>query len=108
MIFKEIRRCKTKGALEVIPEAALDLDLAMVETIMPHSRFTIVANAGVLLVVSRDDITETTIWEDGHMLVKTLDSREAYKSAVRVFEAATGETEDAIYEDYSDIGRVNC
>lgn len=108
MIFKEIRRCRTKGALEVIPETPLELRLDKVEEILPHARFEIIANAGVLLVVQRDDLTQTTLWQDGHMLVKTLDPREAHKSASRVFEAATGTAEDSNYEDYVDAGRVTC
>lgn len=107
MIFKEIRRCRTKGALEVIPEVAVDLPLDTVEELLRPWRFEIV-NAGVLLVLSRDDLTQTTLWEDGKMLVKTLDPREAHKSAARVFEAATGTTEDSTYEDYLEAGRVNC
>ncbi len=106
MIFKEIRRCKTKGALEVLPAEPVYLPLDMVEAILRNARFEVV-NAGTLLVASRDDLTRTTIYEDGRLLVMTLDPREAHKSAARVFEAAAGTPEDSAYEEYLGAGRVN-
>jgi hypothetical protein len=105
LIFKEIRPCKTKGALEVIPAEPVDLRMDMVEAVLQNSRFSVV-NAGILVVASRDDLTETTLYEDGRMLVKTLDPREAWKSAARVYEAGTGVVEDATFEDYRTAGAV--
>jgi len=105
MIFKVIQRCKTKGALEVIPSDPADLRLDMVEAVLTNSRFAVV-NAKILVVASRDDVAETTMYEDGRMLVKTLDPRLAHKSASRVYEAGTGNIEDAQYEDYVAAGRV--
>lgn len=105
MIFKEIRPCKTKGALEVIPAEPVDLRMDMVEMVLRNNRFTVV-NAGILLVASRDDLTETTLYEDGHMLVKTLNRREAWKSAARVYEAGTGVAEDGTFEDYEAGGAL--
>lgn len=104
-IFKAIRPCKTKGALEVVPDEPANLRLEMVEAVLRNARFDVV-NAGILVVASRDDLTETTLYEDGRMLVKSLDPREAHKSAARVFEAATGTAEDAAFEDYLAAGRV--
>jgi hypothetical protein len=106
MIFSEIRPCKTKGALEVVPAEPADLSLEMVEQVLGPWRFEVV-NAGMLLVAKRDDIAEVTLYEDGHMLVKTLDPREAHKSASRLFEAATGTAEDAAFEEYVAAGRVS-
>jgi hypothetical protein len=105
MIFKAIRPCKTKGALEVLPVEEFDLRLDMVEVVLRNARFDVL-NAAVLVVASRDDISETTIYPDGRLLVKSLDPRRAHKSAARVFEAATGTAEDAPYEDYEAAGRV--
>ena len=105
MLFKEIRPCRTKGALEVIPAEPVDLPLDMVESLLRNGRFEVV-NAGILLVASRDDLTETTLYEDGRMLVKSLDPREVHKSASRVFWHATGNEEDSSYEDYLAAGLV--
>lgn len=105
MIFREIRRCKTKGALEVLPSDPVELRLDMVEAVLRNARFEVV-NAAVLVVASRDDIAETTIYEDGRLLVKSLDAREAHKSASRVFEAATGNPETSRFEDYLAAGLV--
>ncbi len=105
MIFREIRPCRTKGALEVLPSEPVDLRLDMVEAVLRNARFEVV-NAAILLVASRDDIQETTLYEDGHMLVKTLDPRLAHKSAARVFEAGTGNAEDSEFEEYVASGRA--
>ena len=105
MLFKEIRPCRTKGALEVIPAQPFDLPLEMVESLLRNGRFEVV-NAGILFVASRDALTETTLYEDGRMLVKSLDPREVHKSASRVFWHATGNQEDAEYEEYVAAGRV--
>jgi hypothetical protein len=83
----------------------VDLSLEMVEQVLAPWRFEVV-NAGVLLVAKRDDLTETTLYEDGRMLVKTLDPREAHKSAARLFEAATGTAEDSDFDEYLAAGRV--
>jgi ATP phosphoribosyltransferase len=105
MIFKTIQPCKTKGALEVIPAAPVDLLIDMVEQVLRNNRFEVV-NAKILVVASRDDVAETTLYEDGRMLVKTLDPRLAHKSAARVYEAGTGNIEDSAFEDYLAAGRV--
>jgi hypothetical protein len=105
MIFREIRPCRTKGALEVIPAEPVDLRMDMVEAVLQNNRFAVV-NAGILVVASRDDLTETTLYEDGRMLVKTLNPREAWKSAARVFEAGTGVAEDGTFEDYEAAGAI--
>jgi hypothetical protein len=105
LLFKEIRPCRTKGALEVIPAEPVDLPLDMVESLLRNGRFEVV-NAGILLVASRDDLTETTLYEDGRMLVKSLDPREVHKSASRVFWHATGNEEDSQFEEYVAAGRV--
>lgn len=105
MIFREIRPCKTKGALEVIPAEPVNLRMDMVEMVLRKDRFEVV-NAGILVVASRDDLTETTLYEDGRMLVKTLDPREAWRSAVRVFQAGTGMAEDSGFEEYEAAGLV--
>lgn len=105
MIFSEIRPCKTKGALEVIPVEPVDLPLDMVEEMLRNARFEVV-NAGILVVATRDDVAKTTLYEDGKMLVMTLDPREAHKSAARVFEVGTGTAEDAQFEEYLEAGRV--
>ncbi|HEX9708468.1 MAG TPA: hypothetical protein VGB42_00610 [Candidatus Thermoplasmatota archaeon] len=105
MIFREIRPCRTKGALEVLPEDPVDLRMDTVERVLQDARFKVV-NAAILVVAKRDDITETTLYEDGRMLVKSLDPREVHRSAARVFEAATGYREDAPYDRYVDAGRV--
>ncbi len=104
MIFREIRPCRTKGALEVLPAEPVDLRLDRVEEVLRASRFEVL-NAGVLVVASREDIVETSIYEDGRMLVKTLDPQKAWKSAARVFEAATGTADDGTFEEYRASGR---
>lgn len=105
MIFSEIRPCKTKGALEVIPVEAQELSLEWVEEVLKNNRFEVV-NAGILVVAKRDDVAQTTLYENGTMLVMTLDARLAHKSAARVFEAGTGNAEDAPFEEYLAAGRV--
>ncbi len=105
MIFSEIRPCKTKGALEVIPAESLDLSMEWVEQVLRNNRFEVV-NAGILVVATRDDVAQTTLYEDGKMLVMTLDARLAHKSAARVFEAGTGNIEDAQFDEYVAAGRV--
>lgn len=105
MIFSEIRPCKTKGALEVVPVEPVALALEQVEQVLRSQRFEVV-NAGVLVVATRDDVAKTTLYEDGKMLVMTLDPRLAHKSAARVFEAGTGITEDAPFDEYVAAGRL--
>ena len=105
MIFSEIRPCKTKGALEVVPAEPLELHLDAVEAVLRSARFSVV-NANILLVASRADIAETTLYEDGHMLVKSLDPREVHRSAALVFEAGAGVLEDAAFEAYEAAGRI--
>ncbi len=105
MIFSEIRFCKTKGALEVIPTELVDFMFEMVEQVLRNNRFEVV-NAGILVVANRDDVAQTTLYEDGKMLVMTLDPRLAHKSASRVFEAGTGNIEDAEFDEYVAAGRV--
>lgn len=105
MIFREIRPCRTKGALEVLPAEPVDLELDVVEAALRKARFEVV-NASILVVASRGDIAETTLYEDGRLLVKSLDPRTAHKSAARVFEAATGTAETSEFEAYLGAGRV--
>jgi hypothetical protein len=105
MIFSEIRPCKTKGALEVIPVESLDLSLEWVQQVLENNRFEVV-NAGILVVAKRDDVAPTTLYEDGKMLVMTLDPQLAHRSAARVFEAGTGTAEDSEFEEYMAAGRV--
>lgn len=105
MIFREIRPCRTKGALEVLPAEPVDLQLDTVEGALRSAKFEVV-NASILVVASRGDIAETTLYEDGRLLVKSLDPRTAHKSAARVFEAATGTPETSGFEEYVAAGRV--
>jgi hypothetical protein len=105
MIFSEIRPCKTKGALEVVPATPDQLQLDAAAEVLAKTNFRVV-NANILIVVSRPDIAETTIFEDGHMLVKTLDPREAHRSAAIVYREGTGIPESATFEEYLAAGRV--
>ena len=105
MIFKEIRPCSTRGALEVIPSEPVELAMELVETVLQNNRFSVV-NAGILVVATRDDVAETTLYEDGRMLVKTLDPRLAHTAASRVYEAGTGNIEDSEFDEYVAAGRV--
>ena len=105
MIFKEIRRSETEGALEVVPEEELDLRLDMVVEVLRNNRFEAVL-ASDHVVTSRDDVTETTIYQDGRLLVMSLNPREVHRTAARVFEAATGNVETSPFEEYRTADRV--
>lgn len=105
MRVREIRPCSTKGALELLPEGRPSLDLDALEKPLVAAGY-LVTNAAVLLVASRADITETSLYDTGRVLVKSLDPREAYRSARQVLEDAGAGPAEPSFEELDREGRV--
>ena len=64
-----IRKCKTKGAYEAIPEKPMNLDFNKIKT-----RFEVIADLPILLMVKCKNV-EVTCYKNGKLLMKT-DSQE--------------------------------
>ena len=60
-----IRKCKTKGAYEAIPEKPTILDLNKLK-----NKFEVVADLPILLIVKCKNI-EVTCYKNGKLLMKT-------------------------------------
>ncbi len=105
MKVREIRRCSTKSALEILPEGKVTVDLDALEGPLVAAGYA-VTNAAVLLVASRNDVTETSVYDTGRVLVKSLDPREAYRSALQVLRDAGGDPPAASFEELKAEGRV--
>lgn len=67
-MYSLLKPCKTTAAIESIPEKRLSLDLDSCEEVL-RERCTIVANAGILLIVH--DLCEVSIHRDGRLILKT-------------------------------------
>jgi hypothetical protein len=72
--YRELKLCSNKGAYEVIPSARLDLDLESIRRAL-EAEHREVLDARVMLVVQGKP--ETTISQDGRVLFKTRDEKEA-------------------------------
>ena len=70
-----IQPCRTTRALEAIPEDDLDLDLEALEPKLESRGWQPRVNAGVMLIVRKTH--EATIFQNGRVLVKTLDPKAA-------------------------------
>ncbi len=80
-MYSLLKPCKTTAAIEAIPRERLTLDLDLCEeSIRKHC--TIVANAGVMLIVS--DRCEVSIHKDGRLILKTDDADLAADQAGRI------------------------
>ena len=77
----------------------------MVVEVLRNNRFEAV-RTGDHVVASRDDVTEATIYQDGRLMVMSLNPREVHRTAARVFEAATGNIETSPFEEYWAADRV--
>lgn len=66
-----IQPCRTTRALEAIPEGDLNLDLAALEPRLEKRGWEPRVNAGVMLIVRKEH--EATIFQNGRVLIKTLD-----------------------------------
>ncbi len=106
MRFREIRRCSTKSALELLPEGRGELDLDTLERALVEAGYA-VTNAAVLLVANRADITETSVYDTGRVLVKSMDPREACRSAYQVLRDASGQVPAPTFEELEAAGRVH-
>jgi len=67
-MYSLLKPCKTTAAIEAIPRERLALDIDLCEEIL-KTNCTIVANAGVMLIVS--DRCEVSIHKDGRLILKT-------------------------------------
>jgi len=80
-MYSLLKPCKTTAAFEAIPRERLSLDLYRCEEIL-GAVCTIVANAGVLLVVS--DRCEVSIHRNGRLVLKTESREVAEEQAGRI------------------------
>lgn len=80
-MYSVLKPCKTSAAFEAIPRERLQLDLDRCEEIL-RPVCTIVANAGVLLIVS--DLCEVSIHKDGRLILKTDSETCASEQAGRI------------------------
>jgi len=80
-MYSVLKPCKTSAAFEAIPRERYQLDLDRCEeTLRPVC--TIVANAGVMLIVS--DLCEVSIHKDGRLILKTDSETCASEQAGRI------------------------
>jgi len=80
-MYSLLKPCKTTAAIEAIPKERLTLDLDLCEEIF-QKHCTIVANAGVMLIVS--DRCEVSIHKDGRLILKTDNADLAADQAGRI------------------------
>ncbi len=80
-MYSLLKPCRTTAAFEAIPRERLSLDLDRCEEIL-GAACTIIANAGVLLVVS--DRCEVSIHRDGRLVLKTGSEELAREQAGRI------------------------
>ncbi len=78
--------CDKKGAYEVTPEVQLDIDLDQAEEDLAAYGFTVLTNAGVLLVAQAGPI-EVSVFESGRLLLKTGDASMAEKATEATYDA---------------------
>lgn len=76
-----LKPCKTSAAIEAIPRERLSLNLDRCEEVL-KTDCTIVANAGILLIVS--DLCEVSIHKDGRLILKTDSQELAAEQAGRI------------------------
>jgi len=80
-MYSLLKPCKTSAAIEAIPGERVSLDLDRCEEIL-KAVCTIVANAGMLLIVS--DQCEVSIHRDGRLILKTGSMELAGEQAGRI------------------------
>jgi hypothetical protein len=80
-MYSLLKPCKTSAAIEAIPGERVSLDLDRCEEILKEV-CTIVANAGMLLIVS--DRCEVSIHRDGRLILKTGSMELAGEQAGRI------------------------
>lgn len=103
MIFRRIQRCRTKSALEVLPLMQDKVDMDEAERRLTKDGWTVV-NANILLVATHSDFPETTLYKEGRLLIKTMDPKEAWRAAAKVYECATGLADDSGFDAYLAAG----
>lgn len=74
-----IRRCKTKGALEVIPERQTQLNLKNIK-----SKFETVADLPILVIIKINN-SQITCYKNGKLIVRDCDEKEAEKIAEEIY-----------------------
>ena len=62
-----IRRCKTRGAFETVPEKPLRINLDKVK-----SKYEIIADLPILLIIKKDKY-EITCYKSGKLMIKNCD-----------------------------------
>jgi hypothetical protein len=77
--YHSLKLCSGKGAYEAVPEPKRRLDLRRVRTRLERSGRSVI-DARVMLLVGGDP--EVTIMQDGRLVIKTPDARQA-ESAFR-------------------------
>ncbi len=78
-----IRRCKTKGALEAIPEKSVQLNLAKLK-----SKFETTTDLPILVMIKIDNYL-VTCYKNGKLVIRNCnDEEEAKNIAEKIYEAA--------------------
>ena len=80
MGFFLIRPCRSTAAFEAVPEQKLELELADLIPKLAELGYELIADAGVLLVVSKNG-HEVPVYPSGKLLIKVDDENEAEKVA---------------------------
>ena len=80
-MYSVLKPCRTTAAFEAIPRERIRLDLGLCAEILGKT-CTIVADAGVLLIVS--DRCEVSIHRDGRLILKTGSEEVAREQAERI------------------------
>ena len=71
-----IRKCKTKGAFEAIPEKPMTLDLEKIK-----NKFKLIADLPILVIVNVMDY-EVICYKSGKILIKNCDSEEEARKVI--------------------------
>lgn len=86
--YEDLHLCKNEAGYETEPEADLDLDLEAAEDTLEEAGWTSRANAGMVLVVERENL-EVSVFDSGKFMFKTRDADEA-EAALEDVRAALG------------------
>jgi TATA-box binding protein (TBP) (component of TFIID and TFIIIB) len=85
--FVAVRPCRF-DAFEAVPRSKVDLDIDDCERKLRAAGYTIVSNAGVMLVVKKD--AEVTIYPHGRLLVHPAKGRDEAEAIARELYSSLG------------------
>ena len=87
MDFVAVRPCRFE-AYEAVPKARVSLDLDECEEKLRSAGYTVLSNAGVMLVVRKD--VEVTVYPHGRLLMHPAKNKDEAERAARDLYSALG------------------